>query len=296
MVKNKFRIFGKKLWRIISPIFFYTSPSLGSKILYILSTRKYLNLKNPKDFNEKLMWLKLNWQSPLIIKCADKYEVREYLTAHGYSNLLPKLYGVYSESKDIDWDELPEKFVIKCNHGCGCNIICDDKKKLNKNEASIKLDEWLKTRFAFEVLELHYDKITPRIICEEYIETNDGFLPNDYKIYCFNGEPKIILICTERDIDLKLKFMDIEWNELNIGESTFINNDFPRKPKWFNDMITIARDLSRPFPFVRIDFYDRDDKPFFGEMTFTPAGCAARYYNEVGLKMLGDMLILPEQH
>ncbi len=255
-----------------------------------------MNLKNPADFNEKLMWLKLNWKNPLIVQCADKFEVRDYIIKCGFLDLLPDLYGVYEKPDDIEWDKLPEKFVLKCTNGCGCNIICHNKKELDINDALSMLGKWIKSRYVFEALELHYDKIIPRIICEEFIQTSDGLLPNDYKIYCFNGEPKITLVCTDRNTNLKLKFMDLNWNEMDIGNEAFLNKEVPRKPKWFNEMINVSRELSRPFPFVRIDFYDRDDKLIFGEMTFTPAGCAARYYNNNGLTMLGNMIKLPEKY
>ncbi len=185
---------------------------------------------------------------------------------------------------------------MKCTHGCGFNIICTDKEKLNITEISAKLDNWLKIEYAYEAIEIQYLSIKPLIICEEYIKTNDGILPNDYKIYCFNGIPHMTLICTERQTNLKLKFMDNNWQEIYIGNDQYINKETPRKPKWFNEMIEISKVLSKPFPFVRIDYYDRDDKPVFGEMTFTPAGCAALYYNHEGLANLGKMIHLPEKY
>ena len=133
-------------------------------------------------------------------------------------------------------------------------------------------------------------------IHKEYIETDAGLLPNDYKIYCFNGEPKLTLVCTERSKEVKMKFMDLNWNEMNIGNSDFLSKEFPVKPECFDEMIEICRNISKPFPFVRIDFYDLNGKPVLGEMTFTPAGCAARYYNQEGLNILGNMICLPEKY
>ena len=241
------------------------------------------------------MWLKLYDNNELVVKCADKYEVRKYVEDLGYKNLLPKLYGIYEQSEDIEWSKFPKKFAIKCTHGCGFNIICDDKSKLNINEANEKLKKWLKTRYVFEALESQYDKMIPRIICEEYIETKDGVLPNDYKIYCFNGKPKLTLVCTERAKEVKMKFMDLKWKEMNIGNPDFLSDEYPNKPECYDEMLKIAERLSKPFPFVRVDFYDLNGKPILGEMTFTPAGCAARYYNENGLNMLGSMIKLSEK-
>lgn len=296
-MKNSFiRVLGKKIWVKISPIAYEISPELASRILFTLSTKQKLDLKNPTTFNEKLMWLKLNWQNPLIVKCADKYEVRDYVSDKVSKDILPKLYGVYENVEDIEWDKFPNKFAIKCTHGCGFNIICDDKNKLDINKAKEDLNKWMKTRYVFEAIEIQYDKMKPRIICEEYIETEAGLLPNDYKIYCFNGEPKLTLVCTERSEEVKLDFMDIEWNKMNISPDGWESNNIPDKPSCYTEMLNISRELSKPFPFVRIDFYDFRGKPLLGEMTFTPAGCAARYYNEKGLKMLGDMINLPDKY
>lgn len=295
MKKNYIRVFGKKAWVKISPIAYSISPTFASKLLFTLSTKKILNLKNPTSFNEKLMWLKLNWRHPLVAKCADKYEVRKYVENNIEENILPKLYGVYETVEEINWNDLPNKFAIKCTHGCGFNIICDDKSKLDINEAKQKLDKWMKTRYVFEAIEVQYDEMKPRIICEEYIETEAGILPNDYKIYCFNGEPKLTLVCTERSKDVKLDFMDINWNKMDIGANGWESGKIHEKPTCYDEMLDICKKLSKPFPYVRIDFYDFNNRPMLGEMTFTPAGCAARYYNDKGQKILGDMIQLPKK-
>lgn len=296
MENSNFRIIGKKIWLRFSPIIYTISPVAASKILFMLSTKRNLNLKNPKTFNEKLMWLKLNWQHPLVSQCADKYELRQYVKQCGYENIMPQLYGVYDNVKYIEWDKFPEKFVLKCTHGCGFNIICDDKDKLNKNEAIVKIKKWMKTRYAFEAAEVQYDKIKPKIICEEYIETPAGFLPNDYKIFCFNGEPRLTLVCTERSKILKRDFMDINWNPMDIEDDVWRSKSLIIKPKSYDSMLEICRRLAKPFPFVRIDFYDNNGVPVLGEMTFTPSGCAGRYFNEKGLNLLGYMIDLPQKY
>lgn len=293
MKKSSFRKIGKKFWLVLSPIIYKSSPVMASKILYRLSTGKKINLDTPKDFNEKLMWLKLNWQHPLVVKCADKYEMREYVENLGYLDILPELYGVYDNIEDIKWNDFPGKFALKCTHGCGFNIICNDKNKLDVSKAKKSIKKWMKTRYVFEAIEIQYDKMKPRIICEKYIETSAGILPNDYKIYCFNGEPRLTLVCTERSETVKLDFMDSEWNVMDIGADGWGSGTIPKKPSCYEDMLRICRDLAKPFPFVRIDFYDLNGKPILGEMTYTPAGCAARYYNENGLNLLGEYIELP---
>jgi TupA-like ATPgrasp len=277
-------------------ILYANSPVLASIYIYHHSTGKILNLKNPKDFNEKLQWLKLYWQNPLVAKCTDKYEVREYAAKSGCEKILNEIYGIYDKSSEINWEALPKKFALKCTHGCGFNIICDDKDKLDKDQTLKQLDEWLKTRIDKNHAEIHYSKITPRIICEQYLETYAGLLPIDYKIYCFNGNARLMLVCLDRINNLKFHFVDLNWESMNIGSQTFTVENIPIKPECFDEMIKYAEILSKPFPFVRIDFYDYKGKPILGEMTFTPGACMADYYNETGLQLLGDMLNLPAKY
>lgn len=273
-----------------------TSPVLASKYLYRGATGKKLNLRHPQDFNEKLQWLKLYWRNPLVAKCTDKYEVREYAATCGCKEILNQLYGAYEHPSEINWGKLPNRFALKCTHGCGCNIICDDKDKLDKDQTLAQLNEWLKRRYDRIAAEIHYAQIKPRIICEQYLETNAGFLPNDYKVYCFNGKPELVLVCTDRSSDLKLTWVDLNWQRMNIGTENFWRAELPRKPDCLEAMIYYAKKLANPFPFVRVDFYDYNGRPMFGEMTFTPAACMARYYNETGLQRLGEMLQLPNKY
>ena len=275
----------------------FVSPTLSSKVIYRIHTHKKLDLKNPKLFNEKLMYLKLHdyKNNPLVIECSDKLKVRDYVTKCGLGHLLNKVYGVYDDARDIDFDSLPSKFALKCNHGCGFNIICTDKDKLDKEKTIKTLNKWKKTKFGYNTCEPHYFKIKPRIYAEEYIASNDGIMPNDYKIYCFNGEPKIVLVCSEREHDLKLTFFDLEWHELNYGTARFKTKKKIKKPQNLDKRIEYAKILSKPFKFVRVDFYDNFDKVLFGELTFTPARCSAEYYNDKGSIELGNMLSLKEE-
>lgn len=287
---NIFNIIFKKFLSLVAVF----SEPMANKIMYKVYTRKKLNLKKPQLFNEKLMLLKLNYynHNELVVKCADKYKVQEYVKECGLEHILNPIYAIYNDANEIDFDKLPEKFVLKCNHGCGFNIICTDKSKLNKQETITQLNKWIKKKFGKDTRELHYLKIKPVIICEKYIETSAGILPNDYKIYCFNGVPKIILTCTERENALKLNFFDLNWNELMLGHEKNRAQGEVKKPSCLKDMIEAATILSKPFKFVRVDFYDLDGKPVFGELTFTPARCSAAYYNDEGAKLLGDMLEL----
>ena len=271
----------------------HISPVLASKVFYRRCTRKKLNLKNPQNFNEKLMYIKLkNYNhNDLVFKCSDKYQVREYALAKGVSiDNLPKIIKKYSSTKEINFNELPKKFVLKCSHGCGFNIVCTDKEKLNYEETIKKIKKWSKTKFGYETAETHYTHVKPTIFCEEFIDNDGKGFPNDYKLYCFNGIPKIVLICSNRDKNLRLNYYNIAWEELPYGPENLRSKAKEKKPKSFDQMLEIAKKISKGFPYVRCDFYEYNGKAVLGEMTFTPAGCAATYYTEQGLKEIGDML------
>jgi len=277
-------------------VLYIGSPVLASKYIYQHHLGKNLNLKNPKDFNEKLQWLKLYWRNPLVAKCADKYEVREYVEKSGCEQILTKIYGVYNKSSEINWDSLPKKFALKCTHGCGFNIICDEKDKLDKDKVSKQLDKWLKIRLDKYQGEVQYSKMKPRIICEQYIETDAGFLPVDYKFLCFNGKTRLVTVCSERVTGLKFHSVDLNWKTINIGSDKYPAGDYPKKPECFDEMIKYAEILAVPFPFVRIDLYDYNGKPILGEMTFTPGAAMNDNFNETGLQLLGEMLKLPAKY
>lgn len=273
-------------------------PQIYVKYAYKRHFGTFPDLKNPKNFNEKILWLIFNWQHPLMVECTDKYRMREYVKKCGLEFTLPKLYGVWNCGKDIEWSKLPDKYVLKCNHGCEMNIICDGKEKINRVEASNKLDKWLKTKYGGDKFyEPHYLHIKPLIFAEEYIQTVDGKLPIDYKIYCFNGRAKLILACVERNVEEKtvhFEFYDLKWNVLDIGSEKNLRK--ARKPASLKQMIEYAEILSKPFPFVRVDFYDRDGEPILGELTFTPFYGMARYYSNEGNIWLGSMLNLPQKY
>ncbi|MER2106997.1 MAG: ATP-grasp fold amidoligase family protein [Solibacillus sp.] len=274
-----------------------TSPVLSTRYLYFKLLRKSLNLKDPKGFNEKIQWLKFNYKHPLIVQGADKYRMREYVSMLGLEHLLPKIHGVWEESSQIDWETLPEKFAMKCNHGCCYNIICTDKNQLDKDQAGLQLNKWLVTDYSYNLCELHYSKIKPLIICEEFLESKNQILPDDYKFYCFNGQPKVIIVCAEREpnkLDIRREFYDLDWNVLDIGDKP--NEQKTKKPDSLNEMIEYATILAASFPFVRVDFYEVNSKPVLGELTFTPGAGLATFHSEEGDRYLGELLTLPPKY
>ena len=273
------------------------SPTIVSKIRYKNNFGRALNLENPTEFNEKLQWLKLKryQNDPLVIQCADKVRVREYVEQCGCGEMLIECLGVYEDPECIPWEQLPEQFVLKCNHGAGYNIVCNDKSSLDIEAAKKQLKEWLKDDYSLTYAEMHYHQIKRKIICEKYIQPEDGILPDDYKVYCFNGEAFCTMLCKEREQEENCKyyFFDKECNFKPWDSSTADLKDVRiEKPKQFEKMIAYAEKISKAFPFVRVDLYVMEDRIYFGEMTFTPCGCLDRDLTPEGNAVLSEKIVI----
>ena len=273
------------------------SPTTVSKIRYKNNFGRALNLDNPTEFNEKLQWLKLKryQNDPLVIQCADKVRVREYVEQCGCGEMLIECLGVYEDPECIPWEQLPEQFVLKCNHGAGYNIVCNDKSNLDIEAAKKQLKEWLKDDYSLTYAEMHYHQIKRKIICEKYIQPEDGVLPDDYKVYCFDGEAFCTMLCKEREQEenCKYHFFDKEWNFKPWDSSTAdLKNVSIEKPKQFEKMLAYAEKISKGFPFVRVDLYVMEDRIYFGEMTFTPCGCLDRDLTPEGNAVLSEKIVI----
>lgn len=244
------------------------------KLYYRLRVGRKLNMNNPTTLNEKLQWLKFNYRFPLQSIVSDKLLVREYVKDKIGEKYLIPLIGSWKKYDDIDFSLLPEKFVLKCNHDSGGLVVCNDKEKLNHIEAKRKIEKSLNSNFYYIGREYQYRNIKPMILCEKFISDN-GNVPMDYKIYCFNGVPDVILVCKDRFSKnthrASYYFFDHEWNflPLNKGDDNIRNVDLP-KPKNLDEMIEIAKKLSKDFVFARIDLYNVDGKIYFGEITLSP--------------------------
>ena len=262
---------------------------------FYFTTGKMLNLENPQTFNEKIQWLKLYDSTPLKTKLADKYLVRDWVKEKIGEDYLIPLLGVWKNFDDIDFDKLPEKFVLKANHGSSWNIIVTDKNKFDKKLAKRKIKKWLNTNYALlGGLELHYKNIKPLIIAEEYIEADDGDL-KDYKFLCFNGEVKYVWVDKDRYKNHKRNLYDINWNLVpeKISEKHVYDNFSPcAKPYNFEKMLKFANIMSKGFPFVRVDFYENDNKLYFGEMTFTSASGTHIFTPDIFNFKLGELIDL----
>lgn len=249
------------------------SPVTYVKLQYKYITHHKLNLKNPKRYTEKLQHLRL-YEYPnndLVSKCASRVGVREYIKELGLDKYLIPCLGIYDNFDDINFDKLPNQFVMKCSHACAFNMIVKDKSTLDINEARKKFNKWLKTNYGKKTIELHYAKIKPQIIIEKYIGGLE--LPLEYKIHVFNGKAKNLYVVSGRGKDIRYNNYYIDWTPFDGSQfNGWKKTDYPlNKPENFDEMIKLAETLAKPFPFVRVDLYNIDGKIYFGEMTFTPA-------------------------
>lgn len=256
--------------KTIKKILFYFPKKTVTKVRYRYVTGKKLNLKAPRDFNEKILYLMLNEFGRKESNCADKYLVRNYVKEKGLENILPELYGKYDSVDEIDFKSIPNEYVLKTNHGCGCTIIKTENINIDLNLAQRNLRKSLKENYAKETLEYQYEKIKPCILCEEYLKENDKLMPTDYKIFCFNGKAYFLLVCGDRDSKVRTVYYDLNWHKINCTKKKQ-TGEF-EKPKNFAQMIKVAEKLSEDFKFVRVDLYNINGRIYFGELTFTPRG------------------------
>ena len=266
-------------------------------IKYKLEMNQKLNLKEPKTFNEKLQWLKLYDRNPEYTKMVDKYEAKKYVAdIIGQEYIIPTL-GVWDKFEDIDFDILPNQFVLKPTHTSGDIFICKDKEKINHKKLKKMVNKWLKRNYYFIHREWPYKYIKPRIIAEKYMEKKKQKELIDYKFFCFNGNPKVILVCSERfsSDNMCETWFDENWNFLDIIESNHRVNKKIKKPINFSQMMEFSKKLSRDIPFIRVDFYEINGKIYFGELTFFPAAGFEKFEPEEWDKKLGDMLELPKE-
>ncbi|MCR5460315.1 MAG: carbonic anhydrase [Acetatifactor sp.] len=249
--------------------------SLMLSIQYRIKLGRKLDLKNPKRYTEKLQWYKMHYRNPVMHQCVDKYLAREYVKGKGLEEILVKLIGKYDSVNDIDWDNLPNQFVIKTTHGSGGNnvVICPDKTKLDVSALKGTLETSshpVKTNTAGR--EWAYYGLHPGIIVEELLVNSENPKAgiNDYKIFCYNGVAKYVVLDADRYIGHKRNIYDREWNDLRIlSDCPAVDREIP-KPQNLDELLEVAEKLSEGFPYVRIDLYDVDSKIYFGELTFYP--------------------------
>ncbi len=266
------------------------------KYMYKAHFGKKLDLKDPKAFNEKLNWLKLYNRDPEQIKLVDKYEVKKYIAdTIGEEYVIPTL-GIYDSFDEIDFDALPDRFVLKCTHDSGSTIICRDKANFDIDAARKKLTRKLGMNLFWHGREWPYKVVKPRIIAEKYI-TFDGDAPEDYKFFCFDGDVKCFKVDYDRFKDHRANYYTPDGELMRFGEVVCLP-DFERDvklPKMKDEMIALAKRLSAGHPFLRVDFYELDDKIYFGELTFYPASGFGPFTPEEWDLKLGEWIKLPSK-
>lgn len=266
---------------------------------YYLRTGKHLDLDHPKTFNEKIQWLKLHNTSEECTRSVDKYEVRQLIAEKiGGEYLIPKL-GCWESFEDIDFDKLPNQFVLKCTHDSGSVVICRDKSSFNKRAAMAKLETAMKHNFFWRGREYPYKNVKPRIICERLMKDNKSDDLVDYKFFCFDGQPKVLFYASERftskDKVAKFDFYDMDLNHMPIKSKGHENSAIlpAVSPKIFTKMKELCCVLSAGYPHVRVDFYVINDKIYFGEITFHHDGGFVQLEPEEWNTTFGNWIKLP---
>ena len=267
------------------------------KLLYKERMGKKINLDNPKTFNEKLNWLKLNDRKNIYTTMVDKYEAKKYVSnLRGEEYIIPTI-GKWDKFDEINIDKLPEKFVLKCTHDSGGLSICRSKEKFNIEEARSKINKSLKKNYYYSSREWPYKNVRPRIIAEPYLENHKGKGLIDYKFFCFNGVPKFLYISEglENHENASISFLDMDFHRANFKRKDYKEYEIiPKKPINFEKMKELAKILSNGIPFLRVDFYEIKGKVFFSELTFYPCSGFIPFEPEEYDTFIGNMLILPE--
>lgn len=266
---------------------------------------RHIDWENPKDLNEKIQWLKFYSDTSLWTQLADKYAVRRYVEERGCGDLLVPLYGRWERTEEIDWDSLPEQFVLKTNNGCRDIVICRDKQRLDKRMVTKRYAWLLRTghTYGYITAEPHYATIKPCVIAEQLLDASQQSIDSstliDYKIWCFDGEPACIRVYynrAHRKVDSTI--YDTDWNPHPewVASSKHYKVDpqpIPR-PASLDRMLEAARALSKGLPQVRVDLYEVGGKPYFGELTLTAASGCIDSFSEAYLRELGDRVKLPK--
>lgn len=264
------------------------------KAVFKAETGYPLRLDKPQTYNEKLQWIKLYNRKPEYTLYADKYRVRSFVSEKIGAKYLIPLIGVYARAEEIPWEELPDRFVLKCSHASGYNIICKNKKDLNIREACRSLDRWLRKNAYWSAREWCYKDIKPCIICEEFIDTEDGNTPDDYKFMCFNGEPKLIQIHHDRYGHHTLDYYTPDWEKSDLKRIDAETSEaIAERPDKLDEMMSIARTLSENLYYARIDLYYSNQRVYFGEITLYPTGGFSTFSSFADDLKLGSYIKLP---
>lgn len=291
-IKNKNKII---IYLMNKNYFFFLDDKTYLEWKYKLIFGKKLNLNNPQTFNEKLQWLKLYDRNPKYIKMVDKYLAKEYVKNIIGEDYIIKTLNIYNNFNDINFDDLPDKFVIKPTHTSGDIYICNDKSKIDYPSLRKKVNKWLKRDYYKLHREWPYKNINRKIIIEEFMDDTKYHELIDYKVMCFNGKPQIIFTCTERfsGEGLKVTFFDLNWKKLPFKRHYSTSNKEIKKPINYDKMIKFSEKLAKDIPFVRVDWYEINGKLYFGELTFYPGSGYEEFTPDEWDLKIGNKIKLP---
>lgn len=265
------------------------------KLEYFSGMRKFPNLENPTTFNDKLQWLKLNDIHPEYGKLVCKYEAKEYVRGVLGDDVIIPTLGIWDTFDEIDFDKLPNQFVLKTTHDSGGVVVVKDKSKINLNAVRAKIMKSYNHNFFYEHREYPYKFVKPRIIAEQYMVDESGTELKDYKFFCFDGEVKMLFVATDRGInDVKFDFFDADFNHLPFKQGHPWAKKEIKKPAGFEKMKEIAAILSKGFPHVRVDLYDINGKIYFGELTFFHFSGNVPFIPNEWDEKIGSWLKLPD--
>lgn len=278
----------------------YINPSWHIKLRYLKCRKRFFPDRNPKKFQDKLIWLRLHCynNSRFATECSDKVAVRGYVEKKGWGHCLNEVYGVYESVDDVPWDNLPNQFAMKWNVGSGYNIICKDVTQLDLQKTKETMRCWGEEEYWVGHAEMQYKHCKKLIMIEKYLGNDKGVVPSDYKLYCFNGKCRAILYMdgrTQSGTEKEL-FFSAEWHYLGqIGHGTEVPSDLPDAPKSLQEMIACAESLSENVPFLRVDFYEFENRAYFGEMTFSPASGFWAYSVPLNNRDMGEYIDLSKK-
>lgn len=281
------------------PVGMFISDKAAISILYRLRFHKRINLCNPQTFNEKLLWLTLYDRKPEYIQMVDKYEAKNWITQKLLERGMPvtgiiPTYGIYDKFDDIDFDKLPQSFVMKTTHDSGGVVVVQNKKDFDKEASRAKLESSLRRNYFWFSREWAYKDVTPRIIIEKKLETDEP-VPKDWKIFCLNGKAKFWFIAHDRMGDIKFDYYDMDWNKLPVVQGHPNSDIVPEKPECWDNMVECAELLSKGIPCLRVDFYvDKYGQFYIGELTLTHFSALVPFEPEEWDYKFGSMLELPK--
>ena len=282
-----FSLKGVKYMKMFSWKFFKFLPDkYYIKLKYFTTFNRFINLKNPQTFNEKIQWLKLNDRKKIYTKMVDKYEAKKIVSnTIGEEFIIPTI-GIYDSFEQIDFNKIPQQFVIKCTHDCGSVFVIKNKNEMNFEEIKTIINKKMSNNYYYTSREWPYKNVKPRIIVEKYMGDN----LSDYKIHCFNGKAKFILVCTDRKKNLKETFFSPNWEIMPFKRPNHSIDNTIKRPRNLRLMLELAEKLSKNNSFLRVDFYEVNGQLYFGELTFYPSSGFAKFDPEEWDKKIGDFL------